>query len=190
MTPGASIVAGVVGLVVAAGLARLAWVWWRRFRIPWEPLPGAPGVRWYSQAKGLDWARVLGALRVAESALARHVSHWTPRQVRAVADEVRIYVVATESWLNLGGKPVAGEQLLEVLYVGPSLAALCHELAHRCEEVLDKRADYAHAGWTENGIRAALAEYDAWLGSSATRLGISPVRPLGEDICWRAKTKG
>jgi hypothetical protein len=164
-------------------------VWWRRFHIPWQPLPGYRAAQWYSR-QGVEVRRLAEALVAAEGFLVQR-GPWSPAQVWRACDKVRVYVMATESWRGFSGQNVAGEQLEEVLCVGPSLAALCHELAHRCEAVIDKRTDYAHAGWSDNGIRAALADFDVWLAARAKASpgvsGLLPVRPLGEDICRHAR---
>lgn len=153
-------VAGVVGAAVLAGLGRLLWVWWKRFRIDWVELDW--GVELHSESPSVEPDRVVAAVTTARVALSKH-GPWSASLVTRATWGLQVYVMPTETWANLEGKTVAGEQLGRVAYVGPSLSALCHEMAHRCEEVSGERVDLTHASWTANGIRRAVAEYEAWL---------------------------
>lgn len=162
MSPVTWAVLGVTGAAVLAGLGRLWWVWWKRFRVEWTALDW--GVELHSRAPppGVEPDRVVAAVTAARVALSKH-GPWSASLVTKATWGLQVYVMPTETWVNLGGKLVAGEQLGRVVYVGPSLSALCHEMAHRCEEVSGERVDLTHASWTANGIRAAIAEFEAWL---------------------------
>ena len=46
-----------------------------------------------------------------------------------------------------------------MVVVGPSLAALAHEMAHVAEFWLDGVVDYTHAGWSAKGIQSAVSAY-------------------------------
>lgn len=163
MAPAAWAIVGFVGFVILLGLGRLWWVWRKRFYIPWDVI--GPGLEAFRRAPdSVSYGRISAAVDAARAALVRN-GPWSPDAVRRATRELRIFVLATESWKNLQGREVAGEQLGPVLYVGPSLSALCHEMAHRCEELLGRGVDLAHVSWFENGIRAAIAEYEAWLAS-------------------------
>jgi hypothetical protein len=54
-----------------------------------------------------------------------------------------------------------------ILQVGKSLSALCHEMAHLCELVLDNEVDDEHKTWDVDGITAAITEYQKWLQHQA-----------------------
>lgn len=160
MTPWTWAVVAVVGAAVLAAFARLGWIWWKRFHVPWRTV--SPGLQLYSNGADVDPARVIAAVLVAQTALGRN-GPWSPEAVRRATFGLRVYVRPTETWIDGHGRKVAGLSLGLVVHVGPSLAALCHEMAHVCDERLGRRVDYSHASWVENGIRAAVIEYETWL---------------------------
>ena len=87
---------------------------------------------------------------------------WQGPTCSSALGDVRIQVMPTEKWQQLGGPDVAGEAG-DWVRVGSDFMALAHELAHLCERRLDGVEDRAHRTWTTRGIRKAEAEYEDWL---------------------------
>lgn len=83
------------------------------------------------------------------------------------ANEVYIFVWSRETWWN-GVEMVGGTQEGPLLTVGPSLAALAHELAHYADArkgIYGETEAQAHARWLRDGTRARLDQFDAWMKS-------------------------
>lgn len=77
----------------------------------------------------------------------------------------RVEVQATDRWDDGRGHLVGGQYAGGVLLVGPSLDVMCHELMHRCEEVLDPshEPDSMHTSWQGRGLSKADVAYRTWL---------------------------
>lgn len=168
----------VVAAAVLAGLVALTVRWWRRFRVEWTVLDWGVELHSRAPAPGVEPDRVVAAVMAARVALSR-LGPWSASLVTRATWGIQVYVMPLEEWQNLEGKLVAGEQLGRVVYVGPSLSALCHEMAHRCEEVSGDRVDLTHESWAANGIRAALAEFERWRLSGSSEM--EPDREPGAD---------
>ena len=157
---------------------------WRRFRVPWQDLPGYyRGSRWFSLVT-IDPKDITEALQAAESFLIAR-TRWSAANLALVGHYVRVYVESGESWKELYGQRLLSQQADHHLVVGPSLSALCHEMAHLCERVLDNRPDPEHEAWVGDGVTAALDDFDAWLlrrrnerREVSEANGIIPVSPL------------
>lgn len=163
-------VAGVTLLVVSV-IALLLWRSWKATHVPWEKLPNYyPGTQWYSRVD-TDPKFIAQALIAAETFLINRTK-WGAANLALVGHHVSVYVMDTEVWVDMWGRTVAGLQNDGALIVGPSLSALCHEMAHLCEQVLDKTVDMNHDSWAGDGIQAALNDYDQWL--TQKRLGTMP----------------
>lgn len=140
---------------------------WRGTHLPWASLPNYyPGARFYCAGE-VEPKLLVAALQQAETLLIQHTK-WTAANMALVGHHVRIYVADSESWKDLWGRSITGLQDGYTIIVGPSLAALCHELAHLCEIVLDKQVDVAHAAWANEGVIAAIDAYDGWLAKRAS----------------------
>lgn len=149
-------------LAVLGGLAGLAYRIWSSRYIPWKPLIGVIGVEWAGMTP-VEVLSLRAALEAAEKSLAKHTKWGLVGVQRARNKGLRIYVTDSESWLDLWGRKVAGVQLGQTLVVGPSYAALCHELAHRLEDIDGEPYNHTHFGWDYLGIQTAISEYIAWL---------------------------
>ena len=152
----------IVLVVLVCGLATIPLVeWWMR-RVHWtSPVPGFGPETAYSVPSNFNISRLEMGLKKAALLLCTH-THWLPTQVASVTSRVKLLVHDTEEWQDTWGREVAGLQELNVLHVGYSLAALCHELAHLCESSLEARVDVEHLGWPSNGVQAAVDAFEAW----------------------------
>lgn len=112
---------------------------WRRIELP----------GFHVQLSGdIDDPIVADALLKALEALAAVWSH--SAMLKAITDnDLRLFVMPAESWLNIGGVLVGGEQDGKYLKLNHSLTSLCHELTHFFQWKLDGIADSdaAHARW-------------------------------------------
>ena len=168
------------------------WAWWRyrKASIPWVPLESHgyyPGSNFFGPAD-VSPKHVVECLQHAESALIKHTK-WTAANLAVVGPLVHVWAVPAESWTDLWGRKVAGLQIGYMLQVGKSLSALCHEMAHLCEMVLDKEIDDTHSTWKDDGILKAIDEYGAWLKAqptTATLLAMG-VQPLASTACRYGK---
>lgn len=105
--------------------------------------------------------------RALELALMKLQRVWPAERLNAVLCNVHIAVMEQPTWLNGSGVKVAGEAIPSVcaVAVGSDLKALAHELAHLMESGLARIiVDESHAGWTAQGIQAAVDAYEAELG--------------------------
>jgi hypothetical protein len=149
-----------VGVVVALALAALLVLFlWLRDTFPiWLPIYGYyPGSKWCSRVDSNPFL-IAKALQAAESSLIARTP-WTAANLALVGHYVRVHVKDSERWGVLWGR--RGQEY--TLVVGPSLAGLCHEMAHLCEQVLDNSSDTTHGSWKVNGVEQALEDYDEWL---------------------------
>jgi hypothetical protein len=148
-----SLVSAVL-LAIAVG----GWLMVRRVnasRTEWKPIPGYfPGASYDAKA-AVSGEHVALVCRLAQLSLVMH-GPWAASRVVDVCRSIKVLVLDTDSWRNVDNELVAGEQMGQVLVVGKSMAGLCHELAHRCEEVIDGRQDYEHAAWGVRGINRAI----------------------------------
>jgi hypothetical protein len=166
------VILGPLLACIAAGFCYLIYrllsvrVSWRQLSQSW------PNAR-YAGKNGYEPDRVLLALALSKTVelLAMHTK-WPREQVRAALDDVHVYVHVAYDWVDAWGRRVAGLSEGRYVQVGRDLAALLHECAHRCEEVIDKERDDAHATWVADGIREAESAFALWL--SAQRLAAGP----------------
>ena len=162
MTPGAWV---IVGVVLAAILTGLGFMLYRflKTRIKWLPLPAYYLNARYSAPKGFDAVFLVEALKRAETALLNHTK-WDAGQLAKAFGEMRVLVQPTDDWVDSRGRKVGGlDPAGPIIVVGVSLPALCHEMAHQAEELVDGVFDFTHANWAPSGIWNASAEYEAWL---------------------------
>jgi hypothetical protein len=179
MYPGTWVVVGLIIAIIVGAIGFMVYRWAKSSYVPWQPIYGYyPGSKWFSKLQGTDQKLIAEALQAAESCLIERTK-WSAANLALVGHHVRVYVMDSEKWVDLWGRKVAGLQIEHTLVVGPSLAALCHEMAHLCEAVLDKEQDNAHATWAADGIAAAVDDFDVWLGKrgGADRVaaGIVPI---------------
>lgn len=162
MSPEAQAAVLLAAVLLPVG-ALLAWLLATRVFV-WRPLRSAEVAgAGYAAPAGVDPARVAAALDEAARALAAHVEGWDATTVSRALRGCRVLVVAAEEWTNRDGRRVGGEQDGNVLKVGRSLSALCHEAAHLCEAAEPSGADASHGTWARRGVWAADEAYRAWL---------------------------
>jgi hypothetical protein len=164
MTVGAWV---IVGVVVAAALAGVTWMIVRALKdnyVPWQQLPGSPqSALFFGKDHTPNVVRLHAALTTAQTFLIKYTT-WNAVAVVHALQGIRIYVMPTTAWIDGQAGKVAGlDPSGPTVVVGSDFAALLHECAHQCEEVIDHAVDYAHAGWEAKGIRHAEEEYIAWL---------------------------
>ena len=80
---------------------------------------------------------------------------WPIAVTTLVAHNTKFIVQPVPAWVDIWGRKIAGSSSGSIVTLGFDLAALCHELAHRCEWELEGRTADAHASWTSRGIHAA-----------------------------------
>ena len=145
----------------------LAVVWAHRPQTKpvWRALVGYfPG----AQCSGdVDEKRLVAALQAAEGFLIARTSY-TAANLALVGHFVRVRVQSSEAWEDLWGRHTAALQSERVMIVGPSLSGLAHELAHLAEQVIENMRRPTHETWAEDGVFAALEDYDKWLGTQAS----------------------
>jgi hypothetical protein len=176
MTPGAWVIVSVVIALVLSGGIYL-FTRWLKGRIPWAVFASEfPNARAYSSV-GIDVPRLVACLKKAQECL---TAVWTPEQVSKVVSTIHIYVHPTEAWVDgLSGIKEAGASGGgDVIEVGLSMAALCHELAHACQGQLENVLDNAHGTWEAKGVWKALSAYDVWF-SASTGWWVSPASTPG-----------
>ena len=157
-------VAGIATLIIGAMLT-MVWRMWKAMHvIKWVPLPGwHVGAQWYSNVESVRPEILVEALRLAENALIGK-TRWRREDLAEVGQSAKIFISDSETWKDLNGTEVAGQQVNDMIIVGPSLAALGHELAHLCEQLIDRGAvDYGHTFWRINGVDEAVEFYEAWI---------------------------
>lgn len=150
------LIGGGIALVALALTTRLLFL---KVRGAWHPLglSEAEGVL-YQAAGELEPARLARAYRAAVQCLVE-LGPWDEVAVKWALRDVRIYVHRTPAWRDAWGRKVAGSQAGPDIQVGSDLLALCHELAHRCEEVIVGRVDAAHAKWATSGLHSVVARF-------------------------------
>jgi hypothetical protein len=124
----------------------------------WEPLPPVAVKKSLSDKEAVK--------RAVDRALASFsLTTFSQAQVLKAITGLRIDLAPTETWLigAAGSQEVAGLSFFDEsparVLVGPSMAALCHELGHVVELSVSGQVDYQHVGWAANGMNAAQAEY-------------------------------
>jgi len=143
----------VLGLILLGGGSMFLRIYLANAQ--WEPLPPVAVKKSLSDKETVK--------RAVERALASlSLTTFSREQVMKAITGLRVDVQSTETW-NLGSQEVAGLSFLDEatprVLVGPSMAALCHELGHVVELKKTSKVDYSHAGWAANGMNAAQAEY-------------------------------
>lgn len=159
--------AGVLAVAAVFGIMS-GFALWRFVRAPrpdWRNVPGYAAVRCFAPRE-VTPEDVGLALRLALASLDRP-GLWDSAQLRAVVSRLDIYVRSTNEWVDGWGRNVAGSQIGRTLVVGRDLAALCHEVAHLAELVLEGVEDAGHLRWNERGIRAAETDYHRRLRGDA-----------------------
>lgn len=139
----------------------------------------AERVTWVSIPCGIDRVTMASKVRVDVGALGAAVDRafgalarfgpWPTEALAKALAGLQVQVKETESWtgpicgVDCRYGPVSGQSRPEVraVVVGPSFAALCHEMAHVAEYQITGTIDYPHAGWSANGLMAADAAYSS-----------------------------
>lgn len=154
----------ILGVLLAAALAMTAW---RKLRtvVPLQ-LPGLYDGTKYSGSVTVNPAFITECLKKSEELLLKH-SPWSSSQLRLVLSRVTVVVVDHEAWIDQHGV----DQLHRLIgppkvIVNSKLEGLCHELAHRCQWMLDTLHDDNHLTWGMSGIWTAVYEYEAWLNGT------------------------
>jgi hypothetical protein len=152
----------VLGSAILVTLAIIAIVYWRKTHIPWRPLPGKLGMFYCFEGKG-DPVAVSKAVDASIQALVDNTK-WTRADINKAITDLHVHVKKTEQWMENTGDArgaflTSGLQMDSGVRVGPSLAALCHEIAHRVDQVINHNVNYTHTGWDTNGVFAAVEEY-------------------------------
>ena len=153
-----------VGVVIVVVLVTIVIVRWRQTHLTWVPLEGCPGVLCYFEGPAEHTGLAL-ALARARSSLTQHAG-WA--DVARVLEGLHVHVKATETWVDdVGTGPisVAGLQMDSGVRVGPSYAALCHEVAHRYQQLAGDPAYPTHGGWDALGIYRAIDTFGAFRGA-------------------------
>ena len=151
-------------IALIAGLTGFAyWRFTQTYAVAWQPLNSwAPGAQYF--LKGKPPMELFNALLHAEQLLCTHApARFTPAQMLPLRSKLKVYVDDMEAWTDQWGRSVAGLTITDVVMVGPSLAALCHELAHFAETRLYGSTDELHTTWQTNGIQRALDVFEAWV---------------------------
>jgi len=172
MTPGAWAIVGVVSAAILGAFGYLL-SRWLKSRIKWQPLPTYYLDAKFFAPKGYDVKFLVEALKRAETALLNHTK-WDAGQLAKAFGKMRVYVQPTDDWVDERGRKVAGlDPAGPIIVVGVSLPALCHEMAHQAEELIDGVFDFAHANWAPSGIWNASIEYEAWLREQQALKGVT-----------------
>lgn len=168
MYPGTWVVVGIVLAAILGGFTYLL-VRLLKSRVPWKKLPGYPSASYFGKDHEPDTALLVECLKKTQLLLSTHCgprqSKWTSEAIVGALRNIRIYVMNEDKWVDEWGRKVAGIQAGRNIILGRDLAAFLHECAHRCEEVIDRERDMAHATWEGDGIRAAVDEFSAWLSA-------------------------
>jgi hypothetical protein len=162
MQPGTWVLLGVVVLAALAGVALII------YRVvkaqpKWKPLEGTMDARFAGKGFEPDGTFLASCFKQSIVLLLKHCTAWPPLSVARALRDVDIYVMAQPKWVDAWGRTIAGAQEGRVLVIGNDFAALLHECAHRCEEIIDNERDMDHVTWAADGIRAAENEYHTWL---------------------------
>lgn len=161
-------------VVIAATVAALTaicvtlWQWIARAKAredEWHPLLN-------TAISNVKWKSLNTTVIVNETALAEAVARafeclvakgpWGGAVLRQALAGLRVQVNTQEAWESLQHEKVSGQAVVElrIIAIGPSFAALAHELAHVAEYGLDGgKVDYAHASWSGRGIQAAVDSF-------------------------------
>ncbi len=165
-----SALAGIALIAAFFFLANLA----RRKPCVWRVLGGMPFNVSYCLAGGtVSEPRLRASLLLAYEALIQR-GPWSSKALWAAFSDLRVRVISLETW------HVESDHA-RTITVGPSLAALCHELAHLAERLIDREpSNNEHTGWTVRGIARAVAHYTHRLPvDSAAATDV--VRPNGKN---------
>lgn len=155
----AILIASIGGGILIA-LAVIFVTKWRQTHINWKPLPGKPGM-FYCFEKSGSPERLSTAVAIAVDALVTYTK-WSKADIEKAIADLHIHVKGSEHWtedVGTGLFKTAGLQQDNGVRVGPSLAALCHEIAHRVGQVIDKNQMADHLGWAALGIYSAIEDF-------------------------------
>ena len=158
MHPGTLAIVIFVGVAIAAGVISVA-VRWLNAQPKWRTLT-LPGFS-VEVAGSVNDAQLSNALLLALEVLQ---PVWPGASLKGA--DLHIIVMDVESWLNIAGIRVGGEQGGNRVRVGKNLSALAHELAHFFQQTRDDEIDAAHESWMSRGIWRADDVYRAALRSS------------------------
>jgi hypothetical protein len=167
MEPIEAILIASIGGGILIALATIIVVFWRKTHISWKPFSGRPGMFYCFEKTGSS-EKLSIAVSVAVDSLVIYTK-WSRADIeRAIAD-LHIHVKGSEHWMEdtgdaRGSFKTAGLQQDDGVRVGPSLAALCHEIAHRVGQVIDGNQYVNHEGWAGMGIYAAIEDYLSRMG--------------------------
>lgn len=135
------------------------------FRKRATQLPGLyPGTK-YAGSVSVDPRFIAECLKKAEEVLLKH-SPWSASQLHLVISQLTVVVVDSDAWVDQHGPDQAKRLFDPTLVVNQKLEGLCHELAHRCQWMLDTLLDDNHLTWNMSGIWTAAYEYEAWLNGT------------------------
>lgn len=142
---------------------------WLRQRIDWKALPLKPGVKYVDFSEQVDPTRLANAINFALVAL-RQKTNFDPAAVARLDGTLHIAIQRVEEW-HSNGQQVGGQAMGTVVYIGPSLTSLLHEMAHVLE-MGEKTGepDYDHDTWQKRGVWDADDLYRKGLAS----LGVRP----------------
>ena len=158
----------IIGVCIAAGivatLATIVAVKWRQTHLPWTAFPEYRAGTWCYFENGGTQADRIALARALSSACECLTTHTGWTDINKALTDLHIHVKSTETWMDdVGQGPVraAGLQIDSSVRVGPSFAALCHELAHRYQQVTADPRYPTHDGWAESGIYRAIDSYQS-----------------------------
>lgn len=150
----------LASVLFGAMLAWFLWTQWKQKKLEasHQAVPGPWAMKFSGPAKPAAVGRAVG---LALAVLQEHTG-WSQAKLAAAVQGVLIQVQPTDAWM-FNGRKVGGLQLPGSVLVGPNLSALCHELAHLAQAVIDHIEDNNHLTWESTGIWAADAAYRAEL---------------------------
>ena len=158
----------IIGVCMAAGivvaLVTTIAVKWRQTHTPWTAFPEYRDGMWcYFEKGGTQSDRIALARAMASACNCLTLSAGWNDIGKALVD-LHIHVKSTETWTEdtgTGPRAVAGLQMDSGVRVGPSFAALCHEIAHRYQQVTADPLYPTHDKWAELGIYRAIDAYQS-----------------------------
>lgn len=155
----------VTMLVIVAAILIGAWL---RQRIDWKTLPLKPGVKYVDFSESVDPARLANAVNFALAAL-RQKSNFDPAAIARLDSTLHVAIQRVEEW-HANNQKVGGQAMGNVIYIGPSLTSVLHEIAHVLEmNEKTGEPDYDHDTWQKRGVWAADDLYRQGLSALGAR---------------------